>query len=225
VLKVGGQAPQKQKWGDLGPCAPPRFRHLWSSLCFLPTLCKNNVYILSHTYPNNTCISYIGTYILMPYSTPIKSMHIACILCYRICRYCKATSSVQPHRFWVSYKHDGAYITHSVIFLTFLWFFCLHALHTLNLVWPLYIYVHFGFLLSAALQFTPISEPALFRNHVHCASRQRCSFITLTLAAQRRASAQRCSSPLKPLFTTFTASHHRFHRVPWCECRTASPRS
>ena len=31
----------------------------------------------------------------------------------------------------------------------------------------LYIYVHFGFLLSAALQSTPISEPALFRNDVH----------------------------------------------------------
>jgi len=45
----------------------------------------------------------------MPYSTPTKSMHIACILCCRICRYCKATSSVQPHRFWVSYKHNGAY--------------------------------------------------------------------------------------------------------------------
>jgi len=27
--------------------------------------------------------------------------------------------------------------------------------------------VHFGFLLSAALQFTTISEPALFRNDVH----------------------------------------------------------
>jgi len=51
----------------------------------------------------------------------------------------------------------------------------------------------FGLLLNAALQFTPISEPTLFRNDVHCALRQRCSFTTLT--AQRRASAQTCSSP------------------------------
>jgi len=43
--------------------------------------------------------------------------------------------------------------------------------------------MHFGFLLSAA---------------------QRCSFTSLTLTAQRRASTQRCSSPL---FTLLTASH------------------
>jgi len=85
--------------------------------------------------------------------------------------------------------------------------------HLKNFVWPLYIYVDcaLGLLLSgsAALQFTPISEPRLFRNDVHRASRQRCSFTTLTLSltAQRRASAQRCSSPLSPLFTTLTASH------------------
>ena len=46
--------------------------------------------------------------------------------------------------------------------------------------------MHFGFLLSTA---------------------QRCSFTTLTLTAQRRASAQRCSSPLSQLSTTLTASH------------------
>jgi len=86
----------------------------------------------------------------MPYSTPIKSMHIACILCCRFCRYCKATNNVHLHRFWVLYKHNGAYFTHSMTFWTFLWSLCLHALHTLSLVWPLYIYVHFGFLLSAA---------------------------------------------------------------------------
>jgi len=52
----------------------------------------------------------------MPYSTPIKSMYIACILCCRFCRHCKATNSVQSHRFCVSYKHNGAYFTHSVTF-------------------------------------------------------------------------------------------------------------
>jgi len=60
--------------------------------------------------------------------------------------------------------------------------------------------VHFGFLLSAALQCTPISEPAL--NPQLCALWQRCSFTTLT--AQRHASTQRCSSPL---FLTTTVSH------------------
>jgi len=32
------------------------------------------------------------------------------------CRYRKATNSVQSRRFWVSYKHNGAYFTHSVTF-------------------------------------------------------------------------------------------------------------
>jgi len=50
----------------------------------------------------------------MPYSTHIKSMHIACILCCRFCRHCKATKSVQSHRFCVSYKHNSAYFTHCV---------------------------------------------------------------------------------------------------------------
>jgi len=31
----------------------------------------------------------------MPYGTPLKSMHIACILCCRFCRHCKATNSAQ----------------------------------------------------------------------------------------------------------------------------------
>jgi len=53
--------------------------------------------------------------------------------------------------------------------------------------------MHFGFLLSAA---------------------QRCSFTTLTLNAQRRASAQRFSSPLSPLFTTLTASHRCAPTLP-----------
>jgi len=48
---------------------------------------------------------------------------------------------------------------------------------------PWYIYVHFGFLLSAA---------------------QRCSFTTLTLTDQQRALVQRCSLPV---FRTLTASH------------------
>ena len=34
-----------------------------------------------------------------------------------------------------------------------------------------------------------------------------CFFTTLTLTAQRRASVQRCSSLLSPLFSTFIASH------------------
>jgi len=37
----------------------------------------------------------------MPHSTPIKSMHIACILCCRFCWYRKATNSVQTRRFCV----------------------------------------------------------------------------------------------------------------------------
>jgi len=45
----------------------------------------------------------------MPYRTPTKSMHIACILCCRFSRYCKAINSVQPHRLWVSYKHINAW--------------------------------------------------------------------------------------------------------------------
>jgi len=54
----------------------------------------------------------------MPYShsTPIKSMHIACILCCRFCRHCRATNSVLSHRFCVSYKHNDAYCSHSVTF-------------------------------------------------------------------------------------------------------------
>jgi len=43
----------------------------------------------------------------MPYSTPIKSMHIAGILYWRFCRHCKATNSVQWHSFCVSYKHSN----------------------------------------------------------------------------------------------------------------------
>jgi len=48
----------------------------------------------------------------MSYSIPVKSVHIACILCCRFCRHCNATNSVQSHRFCVSYKHSGAYFTH-----------------------------------------------------------------------------------------------------------------
>jgi len=131
----------------------------------------------------------------MPYSAPIKSMHITCILCCRFCRYCKATNSVQPQRFWVSYKHNGAYFTHSVTFYTFLWFLCLHALHTLNRD-TFMCAVHFGFLLSAA---------------------QRCSCTTLTLTAQRSASAQRCSLQL---FKTLTASHRCTPPLPPITGRT-----
>jgi len=54
----------------------------------------------------------------MTYSTPIKSMYIACILWWRFCRHCKATNSVQSHRFCVSYKHNSAYFIHSVTFQT-----------------------------------------------------------------------------------------------------------
>jgi len=68
----------------------------------------------------------------MPYSTHIKSMHIACILCCRFCRHCKATKSVQSHRFCVSwYKHNGAYFTHCV---TFKPSYDSYALHTSNLL-------------------------------------------------------------------------------------------
>jgi len=54
----------------------------------------------------------------MTYSTPIKSTHIACILWCRFCRHCKATNSVQSHRFCVSYNHNSAYFIHSVTFKT-----------------------------------------------------------------------------------------------------------
>jgi len=37
----------------------------------------------------------------MSYSTPIKSMHIASILCSGFCRYCKATNTVpSPRGLW-----------------------------------------------------------------------------------------------------------------------------
>jgi len=50
----------------------------------------------------------------MPYSTPIKSMHIAWILCCAFCSHCKTTKSILSHRFCVSYKRNGTYFTHSV---------------------------------------------------------------------------------------------------------------
>ena len=43
----------------------------------------------------------------------MKSTHIACIL---FCRHCKATNSIQSHRFCVSYKRNRAYFSHSVTF-------------------------------------------------------------------------------------------------------------
>jgi len=52
----------------------------------------------------------------MTYSTPIKSMHIACILWCRFCRHCKATNRVQSLRFCVSCKHNSAYFIQNVAF-------------------------------------------------------------------------------------------------------------
>jgi len=48
----------------------------------------------------------------MPYSTPIKSMHIACILYCRFCRHCKVTNSVQSHRFDARQRCSFTTLTH-----------------------------------------------------------------------------------------------------------------
>jgi len=142
----------------------------------------------------------------MPYSTPIKSMHIACIISCRFCRYCKATNSVQPQRFWVSYKHNGAYFTHSVTFCIFLWFLCLHALHTLNLVWPWYIYVHCAHWLFAQR----CTKTLLHHAHSHCSTMRfsaKMLFTTLT--------ALQDDNRVAPLDTTTSTNH----RASWWECR------
>jgi len=74
-------------------------------------------------------------------------MHIACILCCRFCRH----NSVQSHRFCVSYKHNSAFFTQSVTFEPSYDSYARHhhALHTLNLVWSLFIYVHCALWVSA----------------------------------------------------------------------------
>jgi len=68
--------------------------------------------------------------------------------------------------------------------------------------------VHFGFLLSAALQFTPISEPALFRNDVHRGKDAPAQLSLLNDTLQRKDALHR-SSQRQPCRT---AAHHSFHQ-------------
>jgi len=77
--------------------------------------------------------------------------------------------------------------------------------------------VHFGFLLSAALQCTPISEPALFRNDVQCRKDAPSQLSLLNNTLQRK------DPLLNDNRVRRTAAHHCFHqsrrtivRVPYC---------
>jgi len=140
----------------------------------------------------------------MPYSTHIKSMHIACILCCRFCRHCKATKSVQSHRFCVSYKHNSAYFTHCV---TFKPSYDSYALHTLNPVWQ---------------RCTPVCTD----KWVYIIP-QRCALCITAKMLFHRSHYSTTRFSAKMLFTTLTALHDvnqvallrttasTNHRVPW----------
>ena len=146
------------------------------------------------------------------YSAPVKSTHITCILCCRFFIYCKATNSVQSHRFWVTYKHNGAYFNHSMTFLTALWLLCLHALHTLNLVWLSCIYVHCALWLSGQR----CTKMLLHHVHSHCSTtRISAEMLFTTLTALLDVN---CVAPLRT--TAFTN-----RRSPWWKCCAARPRS
>jgi len=72
--------------------------------------------------------------------------------------------------------------------------------------------VHFGFLLSAALQCTPISEPALFRNDVHRDKDAPSQLTLLNDTLQRKDALHRSSALLNdnrvaPLRTTASTNH------------------
>ena len=68
--------------------------------------------------------------------------------------------------------------------------------------------MHFGFLLSAALQFTPISEPALLRNDVHHGKDAPSQLSLLNNTLQRKNALHR-SSERQPCRT---AAYHCFHQ-------------
>jgi len=151
----------------------------------------------------------------MPYSTLIKSMHIACILCCRFCRHCKATNSVDSHRFCVSYKHNGAYFTHTVSFKPY----DSYSLHTLNPVWqrctPVYT-DKWVYIIPQPSALCITAKMLFHHSHCHCSTTRfsaKMLFTSLT--------ALHDANRVAPLRTTASTNH----RAPWWECRTAVPRS
>ena len=138
-------------------------------------------------------------------------MHIACILCCRFCRH----NSVQSHRFCVSYKHNDAFFTQSVTFEPSYDSYARHhhALHTLNLVWPLYIYVHCALWVSA-------QRCTLFYNdndvHHGKDAPSPLSLLTTRCGAKMFFTALDDVNRVVPLRTTASTNH----RAPWWQGRT-----
>jgi len=84
--------------------------------------------------------------------------------------------------------------------------------------------VYFGFLLSAVLQVTPISEPALLRYSVHQGKDAPSPLSLLNDALQHKGALHRShrfsERRVTPLRTTASTNH----RAPWWEWRTAIPK-
>jgi len=113
----------------------------------------------------------------------------------------------------------------------FFFFLCLHALHTLNLVWPLYIYVHYALWLTAQRCIAVYTDKwayiipqrcalcitaKMLLHHSHCSTTRFSANMLFTILA-----ALQDVNRVAPLHTTASTNH----RAPWWECRTACPKS
>jgi len=76
---------------------------------------------------------------------------------------------------------------------------------------PLWIRPCFGFLLSAALQFTPISKPTLIRNDVHH-NKDAPSLLSLRNGTLQRKDALHHSHRYSRRVSRRTAAYHHFHQ-------------